>query len=408
VFDVILFTLVGIFIGYFTGIMPGLHPNQVFILLIALLPLVSNYSTGALIAFVIAVSISNVMANDIPSIFLSVPDPATVVNVLPGHRLVLQGRGLEALFICLICEVLTLFVAIILLPILLFMIPLVHELLYPYMHFLLLFLTIWMIILERKKKLVCAFLYLLSGIWGLLTLNSILIPSDQALFPALTGMFGIAQLIVSMQTITHLPLQMSVRNVKIKRLKVVILSGLLAGLLAGILPGAGEAQAAIAVAEFTRLDQRGFLGTLAGINMSNLLFSIVSLYSLHKIRSGASAALDEIVYNFGMNELIFSIGIMMFTVGMSGILTWITGKKFLRFLQKINYKFLSKLIIIFTVIIVILLTGVIGLFILFISTCLGLLPLVFGVKRTSNMGYLLVPTILYFAGLNHVVYNLLF
>lgn len=406
--DVILFALAGIVIGYLAGVMPGIHPNQVFVLLISFLPLLSNLSTSALIAFIITVSISNVMANDIPSIFLSVPDPDTVVNVLPGHRLVLRGRGLEALFICLVGGLSTLFVAIVFLPVFLYVIPIFHWFFYPYMHLLLLFLTMWMILLEKgKKKFLCGILYFLSGVWGLLTLNSVLISGEQALFPALTGMFGMAQLIASMQTVTRLPPQMLVRYVKIKRLKIVIISGLLAGLLAGILPGAGEAQAGIAVAEFIRLDQKGFLGTLAGINMSNLLFSIVSLYSLHRIRSGAAAALEEVMYDFGINELLFSIGIMMFAVGISGILTWITGKKFLRFLQRINYKFLSKMIIIFTVVIVGLLTGIVGLFILFISTCLGLLPLIFGVKRTSNMGYLLIPTIIHFAGLNHIIYELL-
>jgi len=50
-------------------------------------------------------------------------------------------------------------------------------------------------------------------------------------------------------------------------------------------------------------------------------------------------------------------------------------------------------------------TKFIGLFILFISTCIGILPQILGIKRTSNMGFLMIQTLVYFAGINSYILN---
>ncbi|MCD6402726.1 MAG: tripartite tricarboxylate transporter permease [Candidatus Aenigmarchaeota archaeon] len=408
--DVLLFSLIGIFLGFIAGILPGIHPNQFFVLLITFLPLLSNFSLQSLIALVISTAISNVFFNYIPSLFFSLPDSTTTMNVLPGHRMVLMGYGLNALFISIVCAFLTLVVSLIFLPLFLYMIPIIHQLVYPYIHWLLISVILFMIIKERRmKERVCSLLlYVLSGLWGIVTLNSVAISSEDVLFPALTGLFGLPGLIASIETNTQIPPQTYSRTIKIPQLTKVIVSGLLAGMLAGILPGAGEAQAGMIVSEVTGLKQEGFLGALAGINMSNLIFSIVSLYSLRKIRSGVALALDRILLKFGIEELLFCCGLFLFSAGVSSLLTWIVGKKLLKFLQRIDYKKTSIAILIFTVLMVFSLTGIVGLFILFVSTFLGLLPLVMRIKRTSNMGYLMIPTTLYFAKLNWVVNSILF
>ncbi|RLE48229.1 MAG: hypothetical protein DRJ31_07615, partial [Candidatus Methanomethylicota archaeon] len=389
----------GIVLGFVAGILPGIHPNQFFVIFITLLPLFSTFSTPALVALIISTAVSNVFFNYIPSLFFSVPDANTVMNVLPGHRMVLSGYGLNALFISIVCALLTLIISIVLLPLFLVLIPIIHSFVYPYIHWLLIVVVALMIVKERKVKgkIAALVLYITSGIWGIVTLNSIVISSDDVLFPALTGLFGLPGLIASIETTTRIPYQVHVKDVKIPQLPRVVISGLLAGLLVGILPGAGEAQAGMVISEVVRLKESGFLGALAGINMSNLLFSVVSLYSFGKIRSGAAVALDRILLKFETEELLFSCGVFLFSAGVSAIGAWIIGKKFLRLLQRINYRKVSIIILVFTVLLVFVLTGLVGLFVLVISTFLGLLPLVLKVKRTCNMGYLILPTTLYFS-----------
>ena len=408
--DTIIFTLIGIILGVIAGILPGIHTNQFFVLIVSLLPLLSRFPSSAILGLIVATAVSNIFLNYIPSIFFSVPDPSTVINVLPGHRMVLEGKGLDALFISLTGAFATLVVCVFTLPILLYLIPILHEFLYPHLHFLLIGLTIWMVMIEKtwKKRFLSLFLFIISGIWGLLCLNSTIISSEWALFPTLTGMFGIAGLLMSMQEVTKLPTQIPKKDVDVGSIKKIIVSGLVAGLLIGVLPGAGESQAGVLVSQFTNMNQKEFLGSLAGINMSNMFFALVSLYSFGKIRSGAAAAIDQVIFDFNINHLIFSVGVILFSGGLSVLITWYTGKKMLKALERINYKRVSQIILMFTVGMVFWFTGVVGVFIMFVSTCLGLLPLLWGVKRTSNMGFLMVSTIIYFAGLTYLINGFLF
>lgn len=407
--DILFFSLFGIFVGFVAGILPGIHPNQVFVALIASLPLLSSLSTQSLISFVVSIAVSNTMFNYIPTIFFSVPDTSTVINVLPGHRMVLEGNGMNALFISLSSAFLMLLLAVSLLPALLFVIPIIHKSLYLYIHLLLIGLTGWMICLESdyRKRIFSLLLYILSGLWGLITLNSIIINSEWVLFPSLTGMFGIAGLLMSVKGIEKIPTQKS-NNMQVNGIWKILITGLVAGLMIGVLPGAGESQAGVLVSQFTNLRQEEFLGSLAGINMSNLFFSIIALFSFGKIRSGTGAAISEIISNFTIEWLLFSVGVMIFSGALSVLLCWFIGKKMLKMLEKINYNLLSKIIIGFTVIMVFWLTGFVGVFVLFISTCLGLLAILLGVKRTSNMGYLMIPTIINFSGLSYMVNMLIF
>ncbi|MBS3052196.1 MAG: tripartite tricarboxylate transporter permease [Candidatus Aenigmarchaeota archaeon] len=403
--DILLFSLLGIFVGIAVGLLPGIHPNQIYIILVSILPLLSFLSEWDLIAFVLSISISNVISNYIPTIFFSIPDSNTAINVLPGHKMVLEGRGLEALYISLISGILTLLISTLLLPIFLILIPFLYDNLHNYIHFLLIGLFLIMAFFEKgNKKYFFILVFIISGIWGIITLNSPLIKSENVLFPSLTGMFGLAGLLIERGGLKKLPTQRQIiDNINNEGFVKTVSSGIIAGLLVGILPGAGESQAGVLVSHTIKLSDKEFLGTLSGINMSNLLFSIVSLSSLEKIRSGTALAINEIVYNFNTEYLLFSVGILIFSGSLSVIFTWFLGKKTLLLLSKINYDLVSKIIILFTCTLVLLFTGFWGFFILIISIFIGLLPILFKIKRTSCMGYLMLSTIIYFSGLSNVI-----
>jgi putative membrane protein len=407
---VILFSLIGIILGLIAGILPGIHPNQFFVLVVSFLPFLSQFPTEATLALIINIMVSNILLNYIPAIFFSVPDPETIINILPGHRMVLEGKGMEALFISLAGAFFTLVGCVITLPVLLWFIPILHEFVYPYLHFLLIALAAWMLIMEKtwRNRLLSLFLYLVSGIWGILCLNSTIISSEWALFPTLTGMFGIAGLLMSMKEGIKIPKQVVSKNIDTGNIPKIVISGLIAGLLIGVLPGAGESQAGVLVSEFTGLGQNEFLGSLAGINMGNAFFALVSLYSFGKVRSGAAAAINDIIPEFGMNHLVFSVGLILLSAGLSVLVTWVIGKRSLKFLERIDYRLASQIILGFTVVMVLWFTGIVGVFIMAISTCLGLLPVLWGIKRTSNMGFLMVSTTIYFAGLTWVINGVLF
>jgi len=402
------FWFIGIFVGFLAGILPGIHPNQVYVLLLSFLPLL-NLSPQSLIAFIISVGISNIIFNYITSIFFSIPDPNTVLNILPGHRMVLEGNGLKALFISISSAMLTFIVIVGLTPLFLILLPMANELFQNIIHFLLIGLALWMLLLEKgiKKRLLTLSLFLLSGLWGIVTMNSAIIDSSWILFPTLTGMFGLASLLTSTKGIDKIPSQ-DKSEVNVKGHVKILITGITAGFLTGILPGAGETQAGTAVSQLSNLTQEQFLGSLASINVSNILFSLLALFSFEKIRSGLTVGINSIVNDFDFNWLLFSMGVILLTSGVSTIICWFIGKRMIKLLEKINYVLISKLIFVFTVIMILLLTGFVGLFVAFVSTCLGLLALLWDVKRTSNMGFLMLPLILYFSGLSNVTSCLLF
>lgn len=108
---VVTFALLGTAAGVATGLTPGLHVNTVAALVLAfqapLLLLAGSLFSWAspapqdLVLLAGALVVGNVVAHTfldyVPAIFLGAPEPETALSVLPGHRMLLKGRGLEAI-----------------------------------------------------------------------------------------------------------------------------------------------------------------------------------------------------------------------------------------------------------------------------------------------------------------------
>jgi len=73
-----------------------------------------------------------------------------------------------------------------------------------------------------------------------------------------------------------------------------------------------------------------------------------------------------------------------------------SSKIFAKKFGNVPYLLLIKIVIIFVVFLVFLFTGFIGLLVLLVATFIGLLPVLWGVRRSHCMGVLLIPILLYF------------
>ena len=142
--------LLGIIAGIFTGLIPGVHINLVSILLVSvsayLLDFVSLPSLGV---FIISMAIAHTFLNVLPAIFLGAPDADTALGVLPGHKLLLQGMGYEAVKLTVLGSLLSLIMAIILIPLFIVIVPKIYETLQPYIGFILLGVAIYMVLIEN-------------------------------------------------------------------------------------------------------------------------------------------------------------------------------------------------------------------------------------------------------------------
>ncbi len=401
--EILIFSLFGIVIGTLCGLLPGIHPNNLLILIIALLPLLSGYPIQAIVAFIISMVVVNTVTSFIPSIFLGAPDDSTALSVLPGHKLLLEGRGLEAVFLSVIGGLGVVILFVLMMPLLLKTLPILYSWVKYYTHWLLSAIVLVMIMTEHviKKKLWGFLVFLLAGVLGLISLNSTILQPQWVFFPLFTGLFGISTLLISLKDKTKIPKQIKNFGIVKRSLAIAgVVKGFFAGLIVGILPGIGAAQAGTLVQQMTRKENtREFLVSLGGINIANTIFALTALYAIGRPRSGAAVAVERILGSFSFNDLILLIGVTLFVTGISVLLTLFISKKFLFLLERIPYQKTSIATILFLIALTAFFTGWIGVLVLFVSTVIGLIPPLTGVKRSLCMGVLILPVIIYYSGI---------
>ena len=162
------------------------------------------------------------------------------------------------------------------------------------------------------------------------------------------------------------------------------------------LPGMGSAQAAIIGSTLIReIETKTFLIMIGGINTVNFVLSFVSLYILDKARNGAIVAVSKLLENFTLKDLILFIGVALIAGGLATILAINISKIFSKLITKVNYKILCISIISLISILVFILTGFLGIFILITGTAIGIIPISKNIGRNHLMGCLILPVILY-------------
>ncbi|MFH1445516.1 MAG: tripartite tricarboxylate transporter permease [Nanoarchaeota archaeon] len=399
------FMLLGIGVGVITGLIPGVHPNTVFIISLSLSTVLLSFGLLPVLVFIVSLAVSNTFTDFLPSILFGAPEPDSALSVLPGHKFLMEGRGYEALFLTTLGGFGVVLLTILTLPLLLYLIPFIYDFIYSSIHVILLIIVAWMIFTETGKDKIYALLaFLLVGVFGLITINSF--PSSFSLFPAFTGLFAFSTLVVSFYNKTTIPPQTDVVNVTGGGGKGIV-TGWLAGMLAGLLPGIGAAQAGIIAAQTLKTEIKDFLIALGGINTANIIFTLVVFYTIGKTRSGAVWTISQITDTLIINDMIVLMVVAATTCFISVIITLKIGKFLVKRMVNINYNKLTLAIITGLVLLVLIFTGPIGVLIAITGTFIGLFTIIIGIKRTHLMGFLILPTILYFSGYSYIISSLL-
>ncbi|HLD57021.1 MAG TPA: tripartite tricarboxylate transporter permease [archaeon] len=391
--EILLFSLLGIGAGTVTGIIPGLHPNTLFIIVVSFISVFSGFPLYAVLAFIISLGVSNTFTDFLPSLFLSAPEESNSLSTLPGHEMLLEGRGQEALFLTVVGGLGVTLLTAATLPLLVQLIPFLYNSLSSYIHYLLIAVSFWMVVTDKKAAL---FVFLASGLFGFISLETV--PSVTVIFPALTGMFGFSNLLMSIKAKPKIPKQKECSHVEVSLRG--IFTGWVSGLLVGILPGIGSSQAGVVSSQILKTKPKHFLTALGGINTANVLFTFVMFFTLEKTRSGVVWAISQILFTPSLKDLLLIMIIGAITAFVSAVVTIKVGKCFLKFIQKVDYVKLSYITMLCLFVLVFAFTGLIGLFISIIGTFIGLSTILLGAKRSNMMAFFIVPTILYFAGLN--------
>jgi putative membrane protein len=277
---------------------------------------------------------------------------------------------------------------------------------------LLLFLEASIVVTEKtpRKMLYAVLVILGSGFLGVVLTSSGFMPTDKALFPALSGLFGVSTLLLSSESGVEIPPQNLDIPLGIGGLRMLksIVVGFLAGMTTGILPAVGSAQATILAQRLTREnDHRSFIVAVSGVNTGNMIFGLIALYTIGKARNGAVKAVEEILSGrLNLNTLLLLIGVVLLCGGIGAMLTRLVGRAFACNITRLPYVTLARGIVLMIAIMVALVSGPKGLLVLFASTFIGFLPPLLGIKRVHSMGFLMIPTLIYFSGYSSLILGL--
>lgn len=394
--ELIGFALIGMLLGIFTGLIPGMHVNTVLILIISSLPILLKYfSTYEIVALIISMSVMHTFVDFIPSILIGAPKEDSVLSVLPGHRLLLQGRAYEAIQLTVIGGLGAIVVSVAMLPALIKVLPILYSSIREVLPYLLSCTLIYMVYSERGKKFPALLVITYSGILGVLILSSNILPPKYALFPTLTGLFGMSTLLSSLATQPKIPKQEIGQSEGYYPSGILI--GSLGGMLTGLLPSIGSSQSAFIIQNvFKNKDEKSFLVALGGVNTSDAIYALFALYLIGNPRSGASIAVEHIMREFTPLDFLLIISIALLTAFFAAFATLLLAKIFVQKIQEIHYGTFSRTTLFFLVALVFALTGANGLIIAAVATNIGLMAHRFGIRKSNCMAVLIVPTILYF------------
>lgn len=377
---------VGIILGAFSGLMPGIHSNTIASVLSGL-----PIDASALSIIVVAVLGAHIVFQFFPSIFLSIPDDTVVASVLPGHRLALAGKGREAISVCIISVLLAIGASAALLPISLLLIPFAYSLISPNMAVVLLLASAFLLASEREggKIAVAALIFLLAGALGIATMRG---TTADPLFPAFSGLFAASGILLSFTSGAKLPPQGQERT-KVDFLPYVG-AGVLFGMLSDLLPGiAAPAQIAVfASAIFATDDARKFLALVSSIAASHAVFAFGALVSIGKAREGALAIINS-VKPIGAQDLPLLIGAFLLSAGAASLLL-LRLSRHANALAALDMRALNLGVLAYLLSAVAIISGAQGLLVFATATAVGLLPPLLGVRRTHVMGLIIVPSIL--------------
>ena len=407
--ELVVACFIGILIGTTTGMMPGIHVNTAGAILFASSNLLlSQVSAEFLCVLLVSMSIAHALIEFVPSMLLGVPQEGTATSILPGHRMVLQGRSKEVIRVVSVGGFGAIIVTILMLPIFSIMLPILHDISKPFTWIILLIASIYLtyrLTANFRDFLWSSLLFLLSGILGWIIFQSP-ISSSVTLMCIFSGLFGISTILFSLNDSSTIPHQNPFYDLNIDYNKFKsIFAGGITGAILGFLPGFGPAQGTVIAQAVSGTDDNddddtvNFLLATSGLNISDCLFSLIAIYIIGNPRSGIAVYMSYLISEMSINHLVIFIFASLLAVSVSLVLSLKLGDSFSRLMGKVDYKKLSISVILLQIVIL-------YIFILYYnapiaymtlalvtSTAMGMLPHYIGIGKSHLMGVLIIPAI---------------
>ncbi|WP_049983146.1 tripartite tricarboxylate transporter permease [Halorubrum sp. BV1] len=390
------FLVGGVALGTASGLVPGLHANNFALLLAGLAPSVPGDPLLVGIAM-LAAGVVHSFLDIVPALALGVPDAATAIAALPGHRLVLAGRGREALRLSAVGSALAVALAV---PL---AVPITWAMVrgYPavraHLPLLLAGVVAALVLTESSKRAAVGGLvaFLASAALGLATLDvdpAAPLDAGGILAPLFAGLFG-APVLVDALGGEGVPPQADARITMTPRdLGVSAGAGSLAGAVVGYVPGVSAAIAAVAALPAIPPSEgdRGFIVATSGANTANTIFALFALAALGTPRTGVTVAIDRAAVPLALPILLVAAAT---AAGCGFALVVLVGDGYLRTVGTADYTRLSIGVLTLLAAISFAFAGVFGVGVFVVAGVLGLFPPRVGTRRVHLMGVLIGPLI---------------
>jgi putative membrane protein len=401
--ELVIAAIAGTIAGIVTGLLPGLHVNTIAAVGFAIVP-----EAGVIGAvFLLAVGTVHTIVNILPSTYLGAPDDDDVVAVLPAHRMLLAGRGAEAVAVSVTASLTGVACALVLglaiHPVL------VSESALGFIDAW----TVWvlfgvLVVLwsqEARKgwlaPLKASGISALAGILGLsgskLDLAPMVAVPPTALLPMLGGLFGAAGLSVAIQRPPAIPWQPDLRRT-IRRPALAIIGSLLAGVTA-LMPGLTSA-VATAMVPGIRGRPLHAIAAMSAINTAHGVLAILVWMSNGRIRTGLADAMGRWSTAAwpGPWPGPAAVGVVVVVAAaacVGGAATMLIDFGLRRRADILPSRLLAGVGLLFLTAIVVLLSGWTGLAFFVLCAAVGRLPLQIGVRRVHLVACLIVPVIVW-------------
>lgn len=426
---VILSSVAGAVLSSLLACVPGLHVYNVLGIMVMaahsrVVPpeMLVPFSTGMIVGFS--------MVNTIPSVLLAAPDESAFFTVLPGQKYLMNGRGYEGTMITAVGGLAGLFILVLIAgPFAPRFLPVARAVFQPHMHWILWCVICFMLmsewpkegmrgragwskLLEGCKSTGAGLLtFVLSGLLGFVLLYRSPISAEvafQNLMPAFVGLFGIPWLILNMVNRTEMPQQ---RITGLAGVNCdVILRGAFAGGLGGgfaaFFPAVTGGVGGLLAGHATALrDDRVFLASQGTSKLvyyvGGFLFFFVP--GLHMTRGGGAWLLRGLYLPHTYRDYHMVLASIAIAGAVSFLLVSPLARGVISVIGRYGYRRISCAALIVIITIVFGMTGLMGLFVMFVSVGIGLIPVLFGARRMNCLGVILLPVACNMSGIGAAV-----
>jgi putative membrane protein len=389
-----LFAVGGIALGTASGLVPGLHANNFALLLAATAASIPGDPLLIGVAMLTA-GVVHTFLDIVPMLTLGVPDAAMAISALPGHRLVLEGRGREALRLSAVGSGLAVVIALPLAVPITWAMTQSYPVIRANLWIVLGAVVCLLVVTESTPEAALGGLlsFALAAALGWVTLDvnpDAPLGAGSMFTPLLTGLFG-APILLDAMGGGGVPPQADAKLTMGRRdLGLTAGAGSVAGAIVGYLPGISAAIASVMAlpAVPNRDPDRGFIVATSGANTANSVFALFALVVLGTPRTGVMVAVDATNVPLDVPVLLAAVVV---GAACGTLLVVAIGDQYLQTVGQMDYTRVSLVVLAFLCGLSFAFTGLFGLLVFAVSTVIGLVPPRFGARRVHLMGVLIGP-----------------